>query len=64
MDKTYHETITKMEEAQTDPEYVLGWEGGYLGHPAREEQRSTEAYSAGFEDGKNKTSDQYTNWKK
>lgn len=63
MNTTYRETIMKMEDAGTDPEYVLGWQGGYLGHPKREEQRVTEAYEAGFKDGQDKALDQYKNWK-
>ena len=64
MDQTYRATITKMEEAGVDPEYVLGWQGGYLGHPEREEQRVTEAYTAGFEDGQEKETDNFSKWAK
>jgi hypothetical protein len=64
MDKTYRETTTKMEQAGVDPEYILGWQGGYLGHPEREEQRVTEAYEAGYEDGKEKNTDNFGSWAK
>lgn len=64
MDNFYRETITKMENASVDPEYVLGWQGGYLKHPKREEQRTTEAYDAGYEDGQNKAGDNFEKWKK
>ncbi len=64
MDKFYRETITKMESASVDPEYVLGWQGGYLSHPKREEQRANEAYDAGYEDGQNKNADNFEKWKK
>ncbi len=62
MNQAYRDAITKMEEMQVDPEYVLGWQGGFLGHPKREEQRLTEAYEAGYEDGKAKSLDNFANW--
>jgi hypothetical protein len=62
MNQAYRDAITKMEEMQVSPEYVLGWQGGFLGHPKREEQRLTEAYEAGYEDGKAKSSDNFANW--
>ena len=52
MDQAYRDAITQMEQKGIDPEYVLGWQGGYLGHPEREEQRVTEAYTAGYEGGR------------
>ena len=64
MDQTYRDTVTRMEDAGVDPEYVLGWQGGYLGHPEREEQRVTEAYTAGYEDGQTKNTDNFNKWKK
>ena len=33
MDQTYRDTITKMEQKGVDPEYVLGWQGGYSRPP-------------------------------
>ena len=63
MDQTYRDITNKMEENGVDPEYVLGWQGGYLGHPKREEQRTTDAYNAGYEDGGNKLSDNFSAWK-
>jgi hypothetical protein len=64
MDQAYRDAITKMESAVVDPEYVLGWQGGYLGHPEREEQRVTDAYAAGYEDGQGKNLDNCDKWKK
>ncbi len=64
MDKTYRDTVSKMEKNTTDPEYILGWEGGYLGHPKRESQRITDAYTAGYEDGRNKVTDNFKTWTK
>ena len=59
MNQDYYNAITKMEEAGVDPEYIVGWEGGYVLNPPREEQRVTEAYEAGYEDGKEKNADNY-----
>jgi len=62
MNQAYRDATTKMEEMNVNPEYILGWQGGYLGHPKREEQRVTEAYDAGFEDGEEKSTDNFGNW--
>jgi len=64
MDQLYRDTTTKLEELGVDPEYILGWQGGYLGHPKREEQRITDAYTAGYEDGKGKITDNNKDWVK
>lgn len=64
MDSTYYDTITKLEEMGADPEYINGWAGGFVLNPPREEQRVTEAYEAGYEDGKAKTTDNAANWTK
>ncbi len=58
----YRDATTKMEEMSVDPEYILGWQGGYLGHPKREEQRLTDAYNAGYEDGEEKNTDNFSTW--
>ncbi|MDH5632831.1 MAG: hypothetical protein OEZ10_07535 [Gammaproteobacteria bacterium] len=63
MDQTYYDIVDKMEKAGIDREYMLGWMGGYLQNPDREEQRHTEAYDAGFEDGSNKNTDNMDNFK-
>ena len=64
MDQAYRDAVTKMESANVDPDYILGWQGGYLGHPEREEQRVTDAYSAGYEDGQEKNDSNFDSWKK
>jgi len=64
MDQEYRDAVTKMEEANVQDEYILGWQGGYLGHPIREEQRLTEAYQAGFKDGGDKSVENFSNWLK
>jgi hypothetical protein len=58
----YRDATTKMENMSVDSEYVLGWQGGYLGHPMREEQRLSEAYEAGYEDGKEKNTGNFDKW--
>jgi len=63
MDQAYRDATTKMEELGVQQEYIIGWQGGYLGHPEREEQRVNDAYSAGFEDGQEKNTDNFENWK-
>lgn len=60
----YRDATTKMEEMGVELDYIIGWQGGYLGHPEREEQRVTEAYSAGFEDGQARSMDNFANWVK
>ncbi len=62
MDQAYRDAITEMENKKVQEEYILGWQGGYLGHPQREEQRLTDAYEAGYEDGSAKTTENFDNW--
>ena len=62
MNSEYRAATTKMEEMEVNPEYLLGWQGGYLGHPKREEQRLNEAYEAGFDDGEAKSTANFGNW--
>ena len=62
MNQAYRDAVTKMEELKVKPEYILGWQGGFLGHPKREEQRVTEAYEAGYEDGEEKLTENFSNW--
>lgn len=64
MNKSYHEAVTKMEKMNVDREYIQGWMGGYLENPMREEQRVNEAYEAGYEDGKSRNADNFSNWVK
>ena len=62
MNQIYRDATTKMEEMEVNPEYVLGWQGGFLGHPMREEQRLTAAYEAGYEDGSARSTDKFDDW--
>ncbi|MEE9352657.1 MAG: hypothetical protein V3U78_10380 [Thiotrichaceae bacterium] len=64
MNQEYYDAVVKMEAAGTDAEYVQGWQGGYLVNPEREEQRLTEAYEAGFADGKEHNLDGFSAWVK
>jgi len=43
-------------------EYVEGWQSGYVHNPPREAQRTTEAYEAGYEDGKAHNVDNFSSW--
>ena len=58
----YHQTIVEMESKNVDREYVQGWIGGFMGNPKREEQRVTEAYEQGYEDGQNQNTNNYERW--
>jgi hypothetical protein len=64
MNQEYYDAVTKMEEMGVNVEYIQGWQGGYLHNPLREEQRLNEAYEAGYEDGKARTTDNFGNWTK
>tara|TARA_B110000263_G_scaffold189262_1_gene166920 strand:- start:189 stop:383 length:195 start_codon:yes stop_codon:yes gene_type:complete len=64
MNETYRNAVVQMEEQGIQEEYILGWQGGYLGHPPREDTRKTEAYDAGYEDGQEKNLSNIGNWKK
>lgn len=62
MANIYYETIDKMEKNKVDAEYINGWASGYLRNPKREEQRITEAYDAGYQDGLSKKIDNFQTW--
>ncbi len=64
MDQTYYNAVSEMEKVQVEQEYVLGWMGGYLQNPMREEQRVTEAYEAGYTDGGKGNTGNFTQWVK
>ncbi len=63
MDNFYYETVDKLETMGIAREYIQGWVGGYLNNPKREEQRLTDAYAAGFEDGAARETTHAENWK-
>jgi ribosomal protein S2 len=58
----YRQTIVEMEKQHVDAEYIQGWIGGFMGNLKREEQRLTEAYEKGYEDGKNQNTSNYESW--
>ena len=65
MDRTFYYTaVDKMQKMQVDSEYVHGWIGGYMGNPKREEQRISDAYEAGYEDGESSNVSKFEGWTK
>lgn len=63
MDKAiYHKTLKTMHDAGVVPEYSHGWASGALGNTPLEEQRVTDAYTAGYDDGSNGKKDGYKSW--
>jgi len=62
MTNTYYETISKLEQQNIAREYIIGWASGYLGNPKIEEQRSSESWEAGYQDGQEKNTEQAANW--
>ena len=62
MDSTYYNIVKQLEKSGVDSEYIQGWVGGYLGNPEREEQRVTDAYKAGYEDGQGGVTDKARDW--
>jgi len=60
----YREHVEVMEKAGVDPEYIQGWQGGFLINPMREEQRVNDAYNAGYEDGSERNMENYKNFAK
>ena len=64
MNQDYYNAVTKMEEAGVDADYICGWQVGYVINPPREEQRVTDAYEAGYNDGKEKNADNFSSWAK
>jgi hypothetical protein len=63
MANLYYQTITKLEQQDIAREYILGWASGYLGNPKIEEQRITDGWKAGYEDGGNQNTDNAESWK-
>lgn len=63
MDKTlYHATLKTMHEAGVAKDYYHGWASGALGNTPLEEQRVTEGYTAGYEDGQSSDTEAYKKW--
>lgn len=64
MTNTYYDAISKMEKSGVDAEYINGWASGFLRNPKREEQRVNEAYDAGYNDGVEGETNNFTSWVK
>jgi len=64
MNQTYYQAINTMEKKGVDAEYINGWACGFLHNPKREEQRLTDAYNAGYDDGHVGKTDGYNAWAK
>ena len=62
MSNVYYDTIDKMEKEKVNAEYVTGWATGFLRSPKVEEQRITDAYDAGYQDGMDQKTDGFTSW--
>ena len=62
MNNAYYETVDHLEKLGIDSDYIQGWVGGYLRNTEREEQRVTEAYKAGYEDGQGGVTDKARDW--
>ncbi len=62
--QAYNAHVDAMEKAGVDPEYIQGWQGGFLVNPKREEQRVTDPYDAGYDDGVAHNMDNYKNFTK
>ena len=58
----YFNNVKKMETMGVDDNYIQGWIAGYLNNPEIEEQRITDAYESGYEDGKNKSDINFGNF--
>ena len=63
MPNLYYDTILSLEQQSVSRQYIQGWASGYLGNPEIEEQRITEAWQAGYADGRNRTTAAASGWK-
>lgn len=64
MDKFYYDAVKKMERNGVDRQYLDGWMSGYLHHPKRGPQHTTDAYEAGYEDGFERRVDHFDAWQR
>ena len=62
MNTEYFESLKALEDKGAHRDYVVGWASGYLGNPEIEEQRRSEAWSAGYEAGQARTIDGADAW--
>ncbi len=59
---TYYEGVKKMEAMGVNDNYIQGWVAGFLNNPEIEEQRITDEWQAGYEDGKAHTDANFANF--
>ena len=64
MNNDYFKKVTELEDMNASDDYIIGWQEGYQNSPKIEEQRLSDAYEAGYEDGENKNIDNAANFKK
>ena len=64
MNSDYFNKVTELEKMNASDDYIIGWQEGYQNSPKVEEQRLSDAYEAGYEDGENKNIDNAANFKK
>jgi|TARA_B110000285_G_scaffold201981_1_gene237006 hypothetical protein len=64
MNSDYFNKVTELEKMNASDDYIIGWQEGYQSSPKVEEQRLSDAYEAGYEDGENKNIDNAANFKK
>ncbi|MBT3548357.1 MAG: hypothetical protein HOI56_05315 [Gammaproteobacteria bacterium] len=64
MNNDYFKKVTELEDMNASDDYIIGWQEGYQNSPKIEEQRLSDAYEAGYEDGENKTINNAKNFKK
>ena len=62
MSNPYYQTISELESKKVNRDYITGWASGYLGNPVLEEQRVTDSWQAGYDDGKEKVTDNADKW--
>jgi hypothetical protein len=48
-----------MEEMGVNDNYIQGWVAGFLNNPEIEEQRKTDEYESGYEDGQAHTDENF-----
>ena len=57
MNDEYFKKVSELEEMGVSDDYIIGWQTGYQNSPKVEEQRLSDAYEAGYEDGEKKIID-------
>lgn len=63
MSNKYYESLSDLEQRGVHRDYVIGWASGFHGNPEIEEQRRSDAWSAGYEAGKAQTLDGADEWR-